>query len=106
MRDLEFIKITGQRKLCPTFIGDFGVQISYRKAHMAKEIAMKQIRSSFEDSYRILCDYRLELKSTNPGTVDNLWIEDDRSFQRYFGGCAQSFKSSIRPLIALDGIHL
>ena len=76
---------------------------------MAKEIAIKQIRNSFEDSYRILCDYRLELKRTNPGTVDNLWTDDDHSFQRYyvcFGGCAQSFKSSIRPLIALDGTHL
>ncbi|XXG77428.1 hypothetical protein AAC387_Pa08g1582 [Persea americana] len=56
---------------------EFGVQISYRKAHMAKEIAMKQIRCSFEDSYRILCDYRLEMKRTNPGTVDNLWTDDD-----------------------------
>ena len=56
---------------------------------MANEIAMKQIRGSFEDSYRILCDYRLELKRTNLGIVDNLWIEDDHSFQRYyvcFGG--------------------
>ena len=70
---------------------------------------MEQIRGYFEDSYRILCDYRLELKRTYLGTVDNLWTDDDHSFQRYyvcFGGCAWTFKSSIRPLIALDGTHL
>ena len=88
---------------------ELGVQISYRKAHVAREIAMKHIRGSFEYSYMTLCDYRLELKSTKSGTVDNLWIEDDHSFQRYyvcFGACARSFKSSLRPLIALDGTHL
>ena len=60
------------KEIMSDFQREFGVQISYRKAHMAKEIAKKQIRGSFEDSYRILCDYRLELKRTNPGTVDNL----------------------------------
>ena len=91
------------------FQREFGIQISYRKAHLAREIVMKHIRGSFEDSYRIPSDYRLELKSTNPGAVDNLWTEDDHSFQIYyvcFSGCARSFKSSLRLLIALDGKHI
>ena len=51
----------------------------------------------------------MELKRTNPATVDNLWTEDDHSFQRYyvwFSGCARFFNSSIRPPIALDGTHI
>lgn len=70
---------------------------------------MKDIYYSYEKSYKILCNYHLELKRTNPSRIDNLWKEDDDSFQRYFvcfGGCAQSSKSSIRPLIGLDGAHL
>lgn len=51
---------------------EFGSQITYRKAHIAKEITMHDIRGSYEESYAILPDYILELKRTNPRTYTKL----------------------------------
>ena len=53
--------------------------------------------------------YCLELQRTNPGSVTVLIKEDDDSFLRFFwafGSSIQSFRSSLRPLIAVDGAHL
>ena len=97
------------KEILTDFQLEFGIQISYRKAWLAKEIALLDIRGSYEDSFRILPSYCIELERTNPGSVSHLIREDDDSFQRLFwafGSSVRSFKRSLRPLIAVDGAHL
>ena len=53
--------------------------------------------------------YCLELERTNLDSLTVLIKEDDDSFLRFFwafGSSIQSFRSSLRPLIAVDGAHL
>eukprot|EP00268_Persea_americana_P040560 TRINITY_DN40300_c0_g1_i6.p1 TRINITY_DN40300_c0_g1~~TRINITY_DN40300_c0_g1_i6.p1 ORF type:complete len:742 (-),score=94.17 TRINITY_DN40300_c0_g1_i6:207-2432(-) len=97
------------KKIISDFQLEFGVVVSYRKAWMAKEIAMHDIRGSYEESFKILPDYCLELQRTSPGTITHLLKEDDNSFSKIFwafGSSIQSFCSSLRPLIAVDGAQL
>ena len=70
---------------------------------------MHDIRGSYEESFSILPHYCLELERTNPSSITMLIKEDDDSFLRFswaFGSSIQSFHSSLRPLIVVDGTHL
>lgn len=97
------------KKIISDFQLEFGVVISYKKAWRAKEIVMHDIQGSYEESFNILPNYCVELQRTNPGTITHLLKEDDNSFSRFFwafGSSIQSFGSSLRPLIAIDGAPL
>ena len=88
---------------------EFGVSISYRKAHLAKEIAMHEIRGSFEESFQTISRYCMEVQMMNPGRRTDMVRHEEDSFRRLFwaiGACIESFNSSLRPVIAVDGAHL
>ncbi|RWR87935.1 hypothetical protein CKAN_01689900 [Cinnamomum micranthum f. kanehirae] len=88
---------------------EFGIRITYRKAHIAKEMALRKVRGSYEESFKILPLYCIELRTTNPGTVTNIDTTAEGRFRRFFwafGPCIRSFSSSMRPMIAVDGSHL
>ncbi|XXG41491.1 hypothetical protein AAC387_Pa01g1937 [Persea americana] len=88
---------------------EFGTCITYRKAHIAKEMALCVIRGSYEESFKILSLYCKELHITNPDIATNIdtTVEDRfRKFFRAFGPCIVSFCSSLRPMIAVDGSDL
>lgn len=88
---------------------EFGSIISYRKAYIAKEMALCIVRGSYEESFQLLPRYCKELELTNPGTVTNIDTTSDDRFRRFFwafGPCIRSYTSSLRPVIAVDGSHL
>ena len=88
---------------------EFGTHITYSKAHITKEMVLRVVRGSYEESFKILLLYCRELHMTNPGTVTNIdTIVEDRFkiFFWAFGPCIRSFCSSLRPMIAVDGSHL
>ena len=51
---------------------EFGTLITYRKTHIAKEMALRVVWGSYEESFKILPLYYKELHMTNPGTVTNI----------------------------------
>lgn len=76
---------------------------------MAKDIALRIIYGSYEDSCQMLPLYCFELKAMNPGIVTNIITDDEDRFLRFYfalGQCIRSFTSCIRPVIAVDGCHL
>ena len=96
------------REIMGDFQMEFGVTISYGKAHIAKDAALRIVRGSYEDSFKILPLYCAELMMTNPGTVTNICATDDDRFKRFFwafGQCIRSFTSTLRPMVAVDGSH-
>ena len=56
---------------------EFDTRSSYRKAHMAKELALRKVQGSHKESFQILPLYCNELKRTNLGIVTNLDITSD-----------------------------
>ncbi|CAL8996235.1 unnamed protein product [Prunus brigantina] len=88
---------------------NFGVTISYSKAWRSRELAIKIIRGSAEESYALLPSYCYELERTNPGTLTYIETDAANRFLYFFmsiGACIRGFKSSMRPVIAVDATHL
>ena len=106
---LQFNNTYTPKEIMFDFQMEFGATISYRKAYLGREIAMNEIRGSFEESFQILSRYCMELQMMNPGTKIQLMKDEDNSFRRLFwaiGACIEAFHSSLRPVIAVDGAHL
>ena len=88
---------------------EFGSTISYRKALIAKEMALRVVRGSYEDSFKILPLYCIELQMANPGTVTNINTTTEDRFKRFFWvfrPCIRSFTCLMRRVIDVDGSHL
>ncbi|MCQ7222066.1 transposase, partial [Salmonella enterica] len=87
----------------------FGVTISYRKAYLAREKAMKKVVGDYEQAYRDLPLYLRELRVRDPETYVALQRDGNNQFQRCFwgfGACRRVFRSYIRKLIGIDATHL
>lgn len=88
----------------------YNILISYKKAWLAKEIAIKRVMGSYEDSYNQLPAYLHELRRANPGTVTAVLVNPKTSrFERCFvalGQCVRSFQTTLRRVLAIDGTHL
>ncbi|XP_021769738.1 serine/threonine-protein phosphatase 7 long form homolog [Chenopodium quinoa] len=90
-----------------------GFQITYKRAWLAKQKAIKLIYGGWEGSYEQLPKYMQALKESNPGTVVE-WrllectVPGTHVFQRVFWAfkpCIDGFRHC-RPLITIDGTHL
>lgn len=93
----------------------WNVKISYKRAHMAKDILTENIRKSLEESYSLLPAYSSELERANPGSIllvarcCDVNHEGDQSFLRAFwtfGAVRRSFIQTMRRLIIVDDIDL
>lgn len=88
---------------------EFGTRISYKKAHMAREMALHKVRGSYRESFQILSLYCNELQRPSPGTVTKIDITTDDRFRCFFWAfvtCLQSFRTSQRLMIVVDVSHL
>ncbi|CAL8174677.1 unnamed protein product [Prunus armeniaca] len=88
---------------------NFGVTISYSKAWRSRELALKIIRGSAEESYALLPSYCYVLERTNPGTLTYIETDAANHFLYFFmsiGACIRGFKRSMHPVIAVDATHL
>ncbi|XP_034203776.1 uncharacterized protein LOC117618293 [Prunus dulcis] len=88
---------------------NFGCTIHYSKAWKARELALLSIRGSTEEAYYILPAYCYELERMNPGTKTDNRTDENNHFVYLFmavGACIRGFRSSMRPVIAVDATHL
>ncbi|XP_034197741.1 uncharacterized protein LOC117613219 [Prunus dulcis] len=88
---------------------NFGCTIHYSKAWKARELALLSIRGSTEEAYYILPAYCYELERMNPGTKTHIRTDENNHFVYLFmavGACIRGFRSSMRPVIAVDATHL
>jgi len=85
-----------------------GIEISYSKAWRAKELVVKEINGSYEESYAKLRQYCEDIVSMNLGSTAFIDVTDDNKFKRMFicfGAAAKGFPHCI-PVLSLDGTHL
>ena len=86
---------------------DYGIQMSYLKAWRCREKALEYTRGTPEFSYMKLPAYLYMLQQKNPGTITDLYVEDER-FKYCFvslGACRKGF-TFCRPVISIDGTFL
>ncbi|XP_022154925.1 uncharacterized protein LOC111022071 [Momordica charantia] len=88
---------------------EYGVNISYDKAHRARELAYTIVRGRPKDSYMHLHAYGEAIKIENPGTIFHLETEGSLNFKYLFmalGASIRGFQSITRRVIMVDGTHL
>ena len=87
----------------------YGVQISYDKAWRVREFALNSIMGSLEESYGALPCYCYMLEQKNSRTITDIVTDVDNQFKYLFmafGACIYGFRTSIRPIIVVDGTFL
>ncbi|KAL6129676.1 hypothetical protein ACLB2K_073025 [Fragaria x ananassa] len=97
------------RQIMDRFKHSFGLDISYRSAWYARELARKDVHGDDGNSYSQLLWYRDAILESNPGSYCRVEINPlTNRFERLFicfSGCIQGFQSCI-PLLFVDAAHL
>ncbi|XP_047943013.1 uncharacterized protein LOC125189827 [Salvia hispanica] len=92
----------------------FNVVISYKKAWYARRKALEIVFGGWEESFRQLPSYMLELQSQNPGTIvewkhNELLSHGRKKVFNYgfwaFGAAIHAFQLA-QPVLTIDGTHL
>ncbi|PKA61004.1 Protein FAR1-like sequence 6 [Apostasia shenzhenica] len=90
---------------------EYNVQISYSKAWLGLDRAIKKIHGSWDESFSMLQEYLKSIQDVNPGTVILLLTNergDLREFHRLFWSFGVSIEGfqNLRPLITIDSAVL
>lgn len=88
----------------------YGISIPYKQAWRARERGLQAIYGSFEKGYFLLPAYCEQIKTTNPGSIAELFTTGaDNRFQRLFVCLYASiygFLNGCLPIISLGAINL
>ena len=63
---------------------EFGTTISYRKAYIAREMALNMVTGTYEDLFQQLPLYCKELHMSNLGIITNIDTTTKDGFRRFF----------------------
>ncbi|KAK0601623.1 hypothetical protein LWI29_025892 [Acer saccharum] len=88
---------------------EFGISCNYHKGYHARHITLEEVQGTPVESYSFLLSYLYMLEQANPRTVTDLHTDSSNRFM-YMFFCLKAyiygFLSSIRPVIAIDGMFL
>ncbi|KAK9064097.1 hypothetical protein SSX86_017969 [Deinandra increscens subsp. villosa] len=87
----------------------FGINISYKQGMRGKNYALELICGSPAESFAKLPFYFYNLEKLNPGTVTDIWLDEESRFEMCYvalGAAIRSFTQQLRPIIIIDGAHL
>ncbi|XP_022891979.1 uncharacterized protein LOC111406842 [Olea europaea var. sylvestris] len=88
---------------------EFGVKISYQKAHRAKVAALHMLHGTPGDSFQKLPSYCHVLGERNPKTVTHIEVDSHNTFHYFFlafGASVHGYMRYLRLVICVDGSHL
>ena len=88
---------------------EYGLHLLYTKAWRAKDHVDASVFGALEESFKLLPGYCHRLNEVNPRTVTAMKTNDANQFEYMLIAHAVSlhgFRTVIRPVIAIDGIHL
>lgn len=87
----------------------YGFDIIYYRSWKGKEIALEDIHRSWEEAYRLLPSYMVQLARVDLGALICLVHEPDGSFLRFFWAfrpCIRSYKAHLMRVVRVDETHL
>ncbi|XP_022891866.1 uncharacterized protein LOC111406718 [Olea europaea var. sylvestris] len=88
---------------------EFGVKISYSKAHRGKLHALNMLHGTPRDSFQKLSSYCHVVGESNPRTVTHIEVDSYNRFRYFFvafGASIRGYMQYLRPVICVDGSHL
>ncbi|KAL8518830.1 hypothetical protein ACS0TY_009979 [Phlomoides rotata] len=99
----------GANNIVKLMKNEYGVDITYWKAHKSIEGVTDKTFSNYNESYDQLYRYSEVIHRTNPGSIVELDVQNEiKHFERIcvaFNACIQDFKSC-RPMLFIDGTFM
>ena len=92
--------------------GDYGIVLKYSKAYSGMKLALQQIHGKYEDSFKLLFNWKAQMEITSPGSIVEIDVQKigkKRRFKRIFVAlkpCVDGFLAGCRPLIGVDASSL
>ncbi|XP_043705403.1 uncharacterized protein LOC122655261 [Telopea speciosissima] len=102
-------------KTMKAVLGSTGIQVSYMKMYIPRNIVVEINQGSFAQSYALLPEYADLVLKNMPGSIVRLHYNDRQDmsqplvFKRLFvsfHAYTEGFKKGCRPFIGIDGCHL
>ncbi|CAH2079452.1 unnamed protein product [Thlaspi arvense] len=95
------------KNIADSIFEDFGIELSYCTIRRGIDEAKGGLHTSFKEAYKHLPLFMNKVVETNPGSMVDLVVGEDRRFQRLFlafRSCIHGFQTGCRPLLFLDAI--
>ncbi|KAF2618304.1 hypothetical protein F2Q68_00039688 [Brassica cretica] len=95
------------KNIADSIFQDFGIELSYCTIRRGIDEAKGGLHTSFKDAYKHLPLFVNKVVETNPGSIVDLVVGEDKRFQRLFlsfRSCINGFLTGCRPLLFLDAI--
>lgn len=95
------------KNIADSIFQDFGIELSYCTIRRGIDEAKGGLHTSFKEAYKHLPLFVNKVLETNPGSIVDLVVGEDKRFQRLFlsfRSCIHGFQTGCRPLLFLDAI--
>jgi hypothetical protein len=95
--------------------GDYGIKIKYSKAYSGLQLALQQIHGKYEESFKLLFNWKAQMEITCPGSLVEIDVKKvgkagkRKRFKRIFVAlkpCVDGFVAGCRPFIGVDASSL
>ena len=92
--------------------GDYGIVLKYSKAYSGMKLALQQIHGKYEDSFKLLFNWKAQMEITSPGSIVEIDVQKigkKRRFKRIFVAhkpCVDGFLAGCKPFIGVDASSL
>jgi hypothetical protein len=95
--------------------GDYGIKIKYSKAYSVLQLALQQIHGKYEESFKLLFNWKAQMEITCPGSLIEIDVKKvgkagkRKRFKRIFvvlKPCVDGFVAECRPFIGVDASSL
>ena len=103
----------GPKKLQEHLEGQFPVKIAYTKVWEGRQRALDELHGTWQESFRMLWSFKVELEATCPGSVVEIDCKKTKGgkirFSRMFvaiKACVDGFLVGCRPYLGVDSTHL
>ena len=92
--------------------GDYGITLKYSKAYSGMQLALQHIHGKYEESFKLLFNWKAKMEITCPGSIVEIDVEKvgkKNRFKRIFVAlkpCVDGFIAGCRPFIGVDASSL
>jgi hypothetical protein len=92
--------------------GDYGITLKYNKAYLGMQLALHHIHGKYEESFKLLFNWKAQMEITCPGSIVEIDVEKvgkKNRFKRIFVAlkpCVDGFIAGCRSFIGVDASSL
>jgi hypothetical protein len=92
-------------------MADYNIELPYHIVWKGKEKALKTLYGDWDNSFKLLYNFKAEIQSRSPGSVVEIDTKEEENiyfnwFLMALEPCIQGFKEGCRPYLSIDSTVL